>query len=37
MCKAHGQFLNFAYVDLSDYEDFLQVIEIDRRDTLFSK
>jgi len=37
MRKAHDQFLNFAYVDLSDHEDFLQVIEIDRKDTLFSK
>ncbi len=37
MCKAHDQFLNFAYVDLSDHKDFSQVIEIDRKDTLFSK
>ncbi len=37
MRKAHDQFLNFAYVDLSDHKDFLQVIEIDRKDTLFSK
>ena len=37
MRKAHDQFLNFAYVDLSDHEDFSQVIEIDRRNILFSK
>jgi len=37
MCKAHDQFLNFAYVDLSDHENFSQVIEIDRRNTLFLK
>ena len=37
MCKAHDQFLNFAYVDLSDCKDFLQVIEINRKNTLFSK
>lgn len=37
MHKAHDQFLNFAYVNLSNHEDFSQVIEIDRRDTLFSK
>ncbi len=37
MCKAHDQFLNFAYVDLLKYEDFSQVIEINRRDTLFLK
>ncbi len=37
ICKAHNQFLNFAYVDLSNHEDFSQVIEIDRKNTLFSK
>jgi len=37
MCKAHDQFLNFAYVDLLNHKDFLQVIKIDRKDTLFLK
>jgi hypothetical protein len=37
MCKAHDQFLNFAYIDLSNHEDFLQFIEIDRRNALFLK
>jgi hypothetical protein len=37
MCKAHDQFLNFAYINLSDHEDFSQFIEIDKRNALFSK